>query len=462
MTSQWEDRPTRPGSWFAVQTAAFLRMLLLALLRCVPPDARGPDAARDEFSAGRVGTLLQKIIRPGVPHPTGSLDHARLRDAVIGEFRALGLEPEVQATFARDGRGLAEQVQNIVVPLRGTEGADAIALVAHYDSLPAGPGVADDASGVCSILEIARILTQRPPPPNDVIFLITDAEEHGLLGARAFAAEHPLMSKIRVVLNWEARGTRGPSFMSETGPDNLGLIRLMSRDCRRTISTSRFPAIYEVLPNDTDLTVAIGLAVLAAWVLLRSLRESEAWVRSLVFGLVCLAAGADCSGPSGGRRLLAGDHVHEQMCSQNWSSDFPPRSECVVPCPTLSRAALLFGHVVDDERFFQVGLEQRDKFLVGRMGQIGRAAGLVVKRDEKAMGESVVQALRAVVCPPFKIGNLGDLRGQCPEPLFDLPQCGGRSTLLELEEDDVAQHAQIGLLRGGLLCLQRTGDHGER
>jgi hypothetical protein len=368
MESRWDDGRTRPGWWFAAHTAALLLVLLLALLRYAPPDASRPDAPGDEFSAGRVGNLLQKIIRPGVPHPTGSLDHARVRDAVIAEFRALGLEPEVQATFARDGRGLAEQVRNIVVHLRGTEGADAIALVAHYDSVPAGPGVADDASGVCSILEIARIFTQGPPPPNDVIFLITDAEELGLCGARAFAAEHPLMSKIRVVLNWEARGTRGPSFMFETGPDNLGLIRLMSRHCRRTISTSLFPTIYEVLPNDTDLTVfkergvagmnfafvggmahyhsscdnlenldlgsvqhqgehllamaqalsearlkelpkgdavffdtlgwftvawpqrwnlavAIGVAVLAVWVLLVSLREPEAWVRSFVFAL---------------------------------------------------------------------------------------------------------------------------------------------------------------------------------
>ena len=255
MESPRGDGQDRSGWWFAAHVAAFLLMLLLVLLRYAPPRALEPGASGDEFSAGRVSTLLQKIIRPGVPHPTGGRDHARVRDAVVAEFRALGLEPEVQATFAREDAEIAEQVQNIVVHLRGTEGDDAIALAAHYDSVPAGPGVADDASGVCSILEIARIFTQGPPPRNDVIFLITDAEEIGLCGARAFAAEHPLMSKIRVVLNWEARGTRGPSFMFETGPGNLGLIRLMTRHCRRSISTSLFPAIYEVLPNDTDLTV---------------------------------------------------------------------------------------------------------------------------------------------------------------------------------------------------------------
>jgi hypothetical protein len=244
-----------PNRWLTVHIVTFLLVLVLALLRFAPPAPKGHDAVTDVFSAGRVRDLLERIIRPGVPHQTGSLDHVRMRDAVIDEFRALGFEPEIQETFASNGLGHAEQVQNIVVHMHGTEGDDAIALVTHYDSVPAGPGVADDGSGVGAILEIARILAAGPTPRNDVIFLITDAEELGLYGARGFADEHPLMNKIRAVLNWEARGTRGPSFMFETGPNNLGLIRLMARHSRRSISTSLFPAIYELLPNDTDLTI---------------------------------------------------------------------------------------------------------------------------------------------------------------------------------------------------------------
>ena len=72
MESQWDDGGVRPNWWFTVHTSAFLLVLLLALLRYAPPDARGPDVAGDEFSAGRVGNLLEKIVRPGVPHPTGS------------------------------------------------------------------------------------------------------------------------------------------------------------------------------------------------------------------------------------------------------------------------------------------------------------------------------------------------------------------------------------------------------
>jgi peptidase M28-like protein len=247
--------------WFILHVVLFLLVGLLALLRYAPVPPEGRDAAPNEFSAGRAHASLERLIRPGVSHCVGSVDHARMRDAVVEEFRALDLEPEIQVTFAGNHRHRGAtlqkfaQVRNIVVHLEGTEGKDAILLVAHYDSVPAGPGASDDGSGVCAILEIARILKAGPAPRNDVVFLISDAEELGMMGASGFAEEHPLMKKIRVVLNWEARGSRGPSFMFETGPSNLGLIRLMARHCRRSISTSLFPAIYDRLPNDSDLSV---------------------------------------------------------------------------------------------------------------------------------------------------------------------------------------------------------------
>jgi len=193
--------------WFMPHFVVFLALVLLALVRYAPTPPKGKDTAPNEFSAGRARASLERLIRPGVSHHVGSADHARMRDAVVEEFRGLGFEPEIQVTYAdnRHYRGAIEhntaQVQNIVARLKGTEGRDAVLLVAHYDSVPAGPGVADDGSGVSAILEIARILKARPAPRNDVIFLISDAEEVGLMGAGAFAGEHPLMEKVRVVLN---------------------------------------------------------------------------------------------------------------------------------------------------------------------------------------------------------------------------------------------------------------------
>ena len=58
------------------------------------------------------------------------------------------------------------------------------------------------------------------------MFLFADAEESGLRGAMLFAERHPLMKRVGLVVNLEARGVSGPSAMFETGADNAGLIRL--------------------------------------------------------------------------------------------------------------------------------------------------------------------------------------------------------------------------------------------
>ncbi len=102
---------------------------------------------------------------------------------------------------------------------KGTGGGKAVLATAHYDSVPAGPGTSDDGAGAAVVVELARIFATRQTR-NDVIFLVTDGEETGLRGATAFAEHHPLMARVGVVVNVEARGASGPSLMFETGPGN--------------------------------------------------------------------------------------------------------------------------------------------------------------------------------------------------------------------------------------------------
>ena len=125
----------------------------------------------------------------------------------------------------------ARDVQNIVARWRGTgpEGKKALLLSAHYDSVERGPGAGDDASGVAAILESLRALKAGPPPERDVIILINDGEEAGMLGADVFAAEHRWAGDVGAVLNFDARGNSGPSFMFETSDDNGWLIEQMVR-----------------------------------------------------------------------------------------------------------------------------------------------------------------------------------------------------------------------------------------
>ena len=176
MTQHRDIERNNKYRWFVMHVVLLLLAMLLVLFRLAPPPPKGPGSAVDAFSAGRAHDTLKRIIRPCVAHSVGTADHARVRDAVVEEFLALGLQPEIHQKFAFNKhhesaavRNFAE-VQNIVVRLKGTEGKSAILLVAHYDSVPAGSGVSDDGSGVCAILEIARILASSSAPRNDGCF----------------------------------------------------------------------------------------------------------------------------------------------------------------------------------------------------------------------------------------------------------------------------------------------------
>ena len=90
---------------------------------------------------------------------------------------------------------------------------------------------------------------------NDVIFLITDGEERGLLGAQVFMREHPWRNEPGVAFNFEARGTSGSAIMFETSAGNEWLVRGLQAADPQADATSVAYEIYRRMPNDTDLTV---------------------------------------------------------------------------------------------------------------------------------------------------------------------------------------------------------------
>lgn len=231
--------------------------LLVVQARLEPPAPKGQDAPAAEFSGGRAHEILRGLAGDGSPHPVGSAANARVRDTIVAELRRLGYAPELQEGTACSLGLNCAWVQNIVARLDGTQAGKAVLLMAHYDSVPAGPGVADDLSGVATVLEVARALKAGPSPQtlrNPVILLFTDGEEAGLLGAEHFAAS-PAAREVGVVVNLEARGTAGPSLMFETVGDDAWTVGHYAGAAPRPITSSIYATIYEALPNDTDLSV---------------------------------------------------------------------------------------------------------------------------------------------------------------------------------------------------------------
>ena len=244
------------GGWgLVVALILLLAVLWIVEARRQPPAPRPASAPATEFSGERALAVLQELAGDGSPHPIGSPANAAVRDRILARLRQSGYAPEVQQSFAcAPIYASCARAENIVARLPGTAQDGAILLMAHYDSVPAGPGISDDLAGTAAVLETARALKAGPPPKNPVIFLLTDGEEAGLVGAQAFA-ESPLFREVKVVLNLEARGTRGPSLMFESIGDDGWLIPLFAAGASRPITSSVFVTIYQMMPNNTDLTV---------------------------------------------------------------------------------------------------------------------------------------------------------------------------------------------------------------
>ena len=226
-----------------------------------PPTPLPADAPPDRFSAQRA---LRHVRAAFVePHPVGTAAHRRVSEYLLRTLREMGVEPQVQETTsirALPGRAPARganvaMVRNILLRLPGRSPTRALLLMAHYDSVIWGPGAADDGSGCAVLLETLRAVLAGPPLANDVIFLFADAEESGLMGAYAFAREHPWMRDVGLVLNFDVRGVAGPSFMYETGKNNAWLMRHFGRACSRPLANSLMPALYYRMGLNSDFSV---------------------------------------------------------------------------------------------------------------------------------------------------------------------------------------------------------------
>ncbi len=232
-----------------------LVLCAITIVHVERPDAPVPATAPDtEFSAERAMRHVAQIAQR--PHPLGGADHDRVRDYIVAQITALGLQPQVQRTTAVGTRYQeAGRVENVLAWIPGSEAnGKALLLMVHYDGVGAGPAASDDGAGVAALLETLRALRARKTPlAHDVMALFTDGEESGLLGAAAFVREHKWARDVAMVINFEARGTTGRSFMFETGPGNLDAARLL-RHTGHTSAGSVYTTIYRTLPNDTDLS----------------------------------------------------------------------------------------------------------------------------------------------------------------------------------------------------------------
>jgi hypothetical protein len=211
-----------------------------------------------EFSTSRALEHITAMTKE--PHYVGTKNHEVVGSYIFKELQKLGLEPEFQEGFTLSDWGNLVKSKNIMCRITGSKKGKALLLLSHYDSAPHSfsHGASDDASGVATILEGVRaFLNAKTKNTNDIIILFTDAEELGLNGAALFVTKHQWAKEVGLVINFEARGSGGPSYMLlETNKGNAGLVNEFAKaGAAYPVSNSLMYSIYKMLPNDTDLTV---------------------------------------------------------------------------------------------------------------------------------------------------------------------------------------------------------------
>lgn len=165
-------------------------LLLWPILAGATSETR-PAASQPQLTPkDHVYYLAQPVMKGRSPNTIGS---QRARQYIADRFGEYGLVPWAR----QDSYELPfDAGTNVVGVLRGSDPqlADRFILVtAHYDHLgirdgQVYPGATDNASGVAATLEIARQLSQQDPRPRrSIAFCAFDAEERGMLGAKAFS-----------------------------------------------------------------------------------------------------------------------------------------------------------------------------------------------------------------------------------------------------------------------------------
>ena len=238
-------------------------VLAWAASRTPAPLSLGAPAL--QFSAGRAYADVRQI--GGKPHPSGTAEHDRVRDYLAGRCKAMGLQTHIQSGEAVTHSVYPQSVyieggddQDVVCVLPGRDrAAPAVAVMAHYDTVPGSPGAADDSANVAAGLEVARALRASGVQQRDLVLLFTDGEEAGSIGARLFFDTDPLARRIGSVINLESMGSGGRAIMFETGKGDGPTVGLFQRTADNPTASSLAGYIYAHMPNGTDFTVTRDL-----------------------------------------------------------------------------------------------------------------------------------------------------------------------------------------------------------
>ncbi len=203
-----------------VATAAAALVLTTLAAACASSAAnsdaavgRGGPAGLPTLDSARLINDLTRLSHDSMAgRATGTPQNAQARAFLVSELRRIGI-PALNGTYehpfqsARRNRPDSVRGVNVLGYLAGARDPSRVIVVsAHYDHVGVRNGdiyngADDNASGTAGVLALAAYFKANPPQ-HSMLFVFFDAEEMGLLGARAFVAAPPIpLARIAVNVN---------------------------------------------------------------------------------------------------------------------------------------------------------------------------------------------------------------------------------------------------------------------
>ena len=161
------------------------------------------------FNADSAYAYIEHMTVTIGPRPVGSLNERLALDWTVEKFKHFGADSAFVMEFKKaETRGVLFNTQSGVAVgiFRGVTDSS-IVVGGHIDSDAAEiPGANDNASGTASVIELARIWSQRPRHYT-MIFTAFGGEERGLFGSKHFVDHFRGIDKVALMLQLDMTGS---------------------------------------------------------------------------------------------------------------------------------------------------------------------------------------------------------------------------------------------------------------
>jgi Peptidase family M28/PA domain len=208
--------------------------------------------------ARQAGAVAMLVANDGKGPTPGSLFRLGRRIPVVGITREAGERlPGKRATVAVDAEIQQRETTNVIGQIGPADASRVVMVGAHRDSVPAGPGLNDDGSGVVALLTLAdRFPQDRLPPRSALRLAFWGGEELGLLGSRRYVNRLPAAERSRIAayLNLDMvaspgakvavydSGDRIEATFREHLPPNAPQVRLVGDSDHASFEAKNIPA----------------------------------------------------------------------------------------------------------------------------------------------------------------------------------------------------------------------------